>query len=187
MADKIKRGVGRPKGSGVQPPQFLPREIALIKALTEGKTIAAAYAAAGYEGVNANKSGWEALKKIRMKAPDILNAAGLGQHELIHNFLKPMLSATEVKVFKANKALAADAEGNIVEGEEIIYSQPLVAWEPRRAALDMAFKLHSAYPKADDPTGSGGTTNITVVIEDVANEGRQTPVRVLTTHSEGVQ
>lgn len=162
------RGRGRPPKDGtVIPPEeqkFAPREIALIKALTSGMTIAAAYKAAGYIGKNANKAGWEVLQKIRRKAPDIMNNAGLNQENLIENYLKPMLKATEVKVFKQNGMLIEDKDGNeSMAPGEIIYSEPLVAWEPRRAALDMSFRLHGSYQKSDEESGNVTNNNLTII------------------------
>jgi hypothetical protein len=162
------RGRGRPRADGIAHPveeqKFLPREIALIKALTAGSTIAEAYKAAGYTGQNANKAGWEILERIRRKAPDIMNRVGLNQENLINDYLKPMLNATEVKVFKQNGMVVKDEDGNEkMSPGEIIYSDPLVAWEPRRAALDMSFRLHGSYAKTGEDPGSVTNNNLTII------------------------
>jgi hypothetical protein len=141
--------------------ELTPGEVAFVKGLTAGKTLADAYRDAIGSGIDPNHSGWQALRTIKLKMPDLMDALGLTTHALIEDHLKPMLGATEVKVFKANATVVGqDEEGNeVLRDGGVIYSDPLVAWGPRKDALDMSFRLHGAY--APRPTEGDGVLNVT--------------------------
>lgn len=137
----------------------------LFKAITEGKTSAEAAELAGYSTHLASHTGWQAMQRVKKKIATVMDQQGLTVDQLIETYLKPMLSATEVKTFKANGVvMGEDEEGNdVMKDGGVIYSEPLVAWSPRRDALDMSFKIHGAYAKTEEP-GVGGTVNNNLTI-----------------------
>ena len=171
---KPKRKVGRPKREeSLQ--SLTPRQVLFVKELLKGRTQAQAGRVCGFTEKDIAHKSWQFLQGIKRKAPDIMNSFGLTQEALIERHLTPMLDATEVKVFKTKGTeIVTDeetGERRVIEGEEIIYSKPLVAWETRRGALDMAFKLHGSYSSPDAEAQVQVLNKITVVIEDVSKEG----------------
>ena len=154
MAEELKRG--RKKGGKNSHVEFSPGEVAFMRGLAAGKTIALAYKDACGAGIDPNHSGWQALRNIKRRAPEVMDELGLTMESLIRD-LNDMRQATETKVF-CNKG-------------DVIYSDPLVAWEPRRAALDMGFRIHGAYAKPEADTVVQQLTQIKIIIEDVSREG----------------
>lgn len=139
--------------------QAMQRDIKFLKALAEGATMSeAAQLVAGKKLTVPRSSAHVRMERIKAKAPELLEKCGLGEKQLVENFLKPLLSATEVKVFN-------DKE------KGIIYSDPLVAWGPRQTGLDMAFKLHGSYAKQEEEKPDT-PNSIQVIIIDVSREDR---------------
>ncbi len=165
-------GRGRPRKDGKPSNQkelsLSPREVKFVGLIIEGKSLTDAARACGYEEANVKVKAWQAWQKIKRKAPAILDSLGLTQEALIENHLKPLLNATEVKVFKSTgTVIVTDEDGNktAVEGDEIIYSAPLAAWTPRTSALDMAFKLHGSYARPENENAAilNQTNNVQII------------------------
>lgn len=179
-----------------------PREVMLIRALCEGRSFRAAALEAGYSEPDLGTKGWLAFQRIKVKTPEIMNDLGLDQRTLVNNYLKPLLNATDVKVFKANGIVIQeemkDEDGNITQEKQmqdggLIYSEPLVAWGPRKEGLDMAFKMHGSYARPVEEEDKSQVINqITVVIEDVSREGEQRGLsrkssHTITAETKGIQ
>src|ERR1700682_1116147 len=98
MTERLKKN-GQPRKPKNQA-SLTPGEVAFVKGLSAGKTIAQAYKDACGAGIDPNHSGWQALRYIKIKVPEIMDSLGLTQESLINDHLKPLLGATEVKVFK---------------------------------------------------------------------------------------
>ncbi len=179
MAKEIKRPRLRKNNGKNLPeidtsaPELSEREFKLFRAVTEGRTLAQAAEEAGYSMRNPTQSGYDALKNIKRKIADVMDENGLSVDELIKSYLKPMMNATEVKVFKANGVLfqeeEKDKDGNITQERimqdgGVIYSDPLVAWGPRKDGLDMSFKIHGAYQRPDAADSAQNITNNSLTI-----------------------
>src|SRR3954471_2230637 len=73
------------------------KEQAFVQNLTAGKSLTESALAAGYSGKHPGQSGWQALKNIQLKMPELFDRYGLTDEALIEKHLKPLLSATETK------------------------------------------------------------------------------------------
>jgi hypothetical protein len=129
-------------------PKLTPQQRALVKHLLAGKTITdsarlAGYADNGYVG----QMGSQALEAIRRKMPEVLDAHGLTDEVLIEKYLKPLMNAEETEFAKF--------EGKITDERNVI------AWEPRKSGLDMAFNLKGSYA-ASQSNGPANGSHITV-------------------------
>jgi hypothetical protein len=82
---------------------------------------------AGYSEQNPGQSGYQALKAVRAKAPELLDRQDLTDDALSEKHLKPMLCATRTVFVKH--------EGKVTDEREVI------AWGPRIASLDLAFRI----------------------------------------------
>jgi hypothetical protein len=108
------------------------RQHAFLKAYAKGKTLKQAAIEAGYSKKNADQSGYQALKAIKVRAADLMDEMGLTDQVLIENYLVPLLDAKETKFFN--------------EGKQRIN---VAALGIRHAALDTAFKLRGSYAPRD--------------------------------------
>jgi phage terminase small subunit len=102
-----------------------------VKSLCSGMTLAEAAIEAGYSPKNAAQSGFQALKYIEAKMPELMDRQGLTASALINKYLLPALEAEETEFAKF--------EGKISDKCNVI------AWGPRLTALDMALKLRGSY------------------------------------------
>jgi hypothetical protein len=107
------------------------RERMLIKSLSQGMSVTRAALKAGYSDQNPGQSGYQALKAIREKAPELLDIHGLTDDVLIEKHLKPMLSATRTAFVKH--------KGKVTHEREV------VAWGPRIASLKLVFRIRGMY------------------------------------------
>jgi hypothetical protein len=108
------------------------RQHAFLKAYAKGKTLKQAAIETGYSKKNADQSGYQALKAIKVRAADLMDEMGLTDRALIENYLVPLLNAKETKFFKGG-----DKRINVA------------ALGIRLAALDTAFKLRGSYAPRD--------------------------------------
>jgi len=97
-------------------------------------TVTAAALKAGYSEKSPGQAGYQALKTVRIKIPDIMDKQGLSDQRLIKNYLKPALEASTTRYVVVGG-----------KGEEEIEKYEDVAWDARLRALDMAFKLKGSY------------------------------------------
>ena len=104
------------------------RRHAFLKAYATGETLKQAAIEAGYSKKNADQSGYQALKAIKVRAAGLMDEMGLTDRALIENYLVPLLDAEETKFFN--------------EGKKRIN---VAALGIRHAALDTAFKLRGSY------------------------------------------
>ena len=129
------------------------RQHAFLKAYAKGKTLKQAAIEAGYSKKNADQSGYQALKAIKVRAADLMDEMGLTDRVLIENYLVPLLEAEETKFFNEGKRRINVAALGI-----------------RLAALDTAFKLRGSYaprnPKEAEQFG------IKVVVVDIPRPPR---------------
>jgi hypothetical protein len=107
------------------------KEAAFVKYLTKGKTQADAARLAGYSEKAPRQAGYQALRHIREKMPQLLDKAGLTDEAVIDKYLRPALEAEETEFAKF--------EGKITDRVNV------VAWGPRLTALDMLYKLKGSY------------------------------------------
>jgi hypothetical protein len=133
-----------------------PRQIAFARNVVKGTTITEAARKAGYSEKNLAQSGHQALKAIRLRAPELMDDLGLSLEALIEKHLVPLLSATTTKHFQY--------KGKVKQARK---SPDNAA---RLRALDMAFLLLGAYPRTDlrleEPKG------VEVIIVDVPRPDR---------------
>jgi hypothetical protein len=122
--------------------------------LSNGQTQKQAALNAGYSPKNARQSGYQAIKFIRLRAPEAMDQAGLTVPVLIDKYLRPQLKAKETKYF-SERGIVTDRRDLPDNGA-------------RNAALDMAFKLQGAYPRngegEDHAGGSGLTINVGLIM-----------------------
>ena len=122
------------KKSGKPKKDLSSRQHAFLKAYAKGKTLKQAAIEAGYSKKNADQSGHQALKAIKVRAADLMDEMGLTDRALIENYLVPLLSAEETKFFVIkNKIVTRDVK----------------ALGLRHTALDTAFKLRGSYAPRD--------------------------------------
>jgi phage terminase small subunit len=121
--------------------RMTPKQRDLLKNLIKGMTLTDAARKAGYTEKSPGQSGYQAMKGIRLKVPDVMEKQGLSDKKLIKKYLKPALDAMETKFFQK--------DGKVVETQDVI------AWDVRLHALDMAFNLKGSYaPKEIEHTGN---------------------------------
>jgi len=116
------------------------KEQAFVRNLVIGKNLTESALAAGYSDKHPGQSGWQALKNIQLKMPELLDRYGLTDYVLIEKHLKPLLWATETKFFHT--------KGKVVDTRQV------PANAIRLDALDMAFRLKGSYPL---PVSENGT------------------------------
>ena len=133
------------------------RERMLIKCLSQGMSVTRAALKAGYSDQNPGQSGYQALKAVREKAPELLDRHGLTDDALIEKHLKPMLNATRTVFVKH--------AGKVTDEREVI------AWGPRIASLDLAFRIRGMYKSEQKNT----TPNIKTVVTTENRSSRPTP------------
>jgi hypothetical protein len=135
------------------------KEKKFVKALIEGQTPAEAALSAGYSGKNPSQSGYQALKQIKKRAPDIMDELGLDLRALIEKHLAPKLAATEVKVF-CN-------DGKIIE------SKPYPDHGIQLRAIAMAFKLRGDYAPRDPVLAAQVGVKVVVVPKELRPDRQQ--------------
>jgi Terminase small subunit len=122
------------------------------KAYMTSRTLGEAAIAAGASPKNARNSGYQLLKQLRLKkVPEVMDELGLSVPELIHNYLRPLLTAKETKF--------AQDEGEFTDFIE------LENLDIRDRAVDKAFRLHGAYAPKDPKEAA--QFGVKVVIIDV--------------------
>ncbi len=126
------------------------KERALVVHLSKGMSLTNAAIAAGYSPKRPDQSGYQAFESVRAKFPELLEKHGLTDDSFIEKYLVPGLEATET--------IYAQHEGQFTDERE------LIAWGPRRAYLDMAFKLRGAYAATDGDGESNGPVQVNVVV-----------------------
>ena len=77
-----------------------PRQQKFVKTLAKGASLTDAAIEAGYSSRNPGQSGFQALRQIRGRVPDLLEKHGLGEEMLIEKYLKPLLEAEETVFFQ---------------------------------------------------------------------------------------
>jgi phage terminase small subunit len=147
--------------------KLTPKERALVKNVSKGKSLTAAAIAAGYSDKNPAQSGFNAMQAIQRKMPDLMDKLGLSDETLINKHLKPLLAAKETKFFAFRKVVTVkskkEGEKDSERVEQIIQEREVAALGIRAGAVDMAFKLRGSYaPKQIDFDPDAGTT-VTVI------------------------
>jgi hypothetical protein len=134
------------------------RQRAFLKAYAKGKTLKEAALQAGYSPKNAAQSGFQALKGVQSRIPELMDEVGLSDRVLIEKYLKPLLEAEETKFFAIRNRLV---------------SRNVIAHGIRHTALDTAFKLRGSYaprnPKEAEQFG------IKVVVVDIPRPPKHHP------------
>lgn len=136
------------------------REAKLLKARLEGKPKGEAALAAGYSPKNPDQSGYQAMKNIQEKAPDLFARHGLDPDSFIQKHLLPRLNQNQVKC-------------QLYEGE-YVYSKPLEDGQVRMQATRLAAELLGLVVKERDTPA----TSIRVVVINAQNRPtiRGTPI-----------
>jgi hypothetical protein len=111
------------------------RQLKVIEARAQGKTLKESGEAAGYSPKNAAQSAYQALAGLRGRMAALLDEAALGKKVGIENYLKPALDAQQT--------IYAQKDGKFKD------KRTLVAWSPRLTALRMLFDLHGSFPPRD--------------------------------------
>jgi hypothetical protein len=143
------------KSAEPQKKRINSRQHAFLKAYAKGKTLKEAALQAGYSPKNAAQSGFQALKGVQSRIPELMDEVGLSDRVLIEKYLKPLLEAEETKFFAIRNRLV---------------SRNVIAHGIRHTALDTAFKLRGSYaprnPKEAEQFG------IKVVVVDIPRPPR---------------
>lgn len=133
-----------------------PRQQKFVKTLAKGASLTDAAIEAGYSSRNPGQSGFQALRQIRGRVPDLLEKHGLGEEMLIEKYLKPLLEAEETVFFQK--------DGKVRQRVNV------AALGIRHSALRTAFELHGSYaprnPKEAEQFG------IKVVVVDIPRPPR---------------
>jgi hypothetical protein len=138
------RSPGKPRG-------LTHKERALVRNLAEGRNLTQSALAAGYSGKCPGQAGWQAFQNIRRKLPELLDERGLSDEALIEKHLKPLLCATETRLFQH--------KGKVTD------SRRVPAHAIRLNALDMAFRLMGSY--AAPANVNTETKSVQVIVLDV--------------------
>jgi hypothetical protein len=136
-----------PKKSKDQEKRLQSRQDKFVKAYPNGKTLGDAAIEAGYSAKNPHQSGYQALKQIKGRIPEVMNELGLTDRLLIQKYLIPLLEAKETKFFKKGKRRINFPALGI-----------------RHTALDTAFKLRGSYVRRD-PKEAEQFGNMVVVVD----------------------
>jgi hypothetical protein len=92
--------------------------------------------AAGYAEKWANRAGSQASRQIQNKMPDLFAELGLDDRSFIEKHILPALNAKEVKVFH--------------DGDEVVYSKPLIAWATRTATNRLVAEMKGMLVKEQE-------------------------------------
>jgi hypothetical protein len=133
-----------------------PRQQKFVKTLAKGACLTDAAIEAGYSSRNPGQSGFQALRQIRGRVPDLLERHGLGEEELIEKYLKPLLGAKRTLFFQKDGKVKQKVE---VEASEI-----------RLSSLRTAFELHGSYAPRDPKEAE--QFGIKVVVVDIPGPPR---------------
>jgi hypothetical protein len=136
--------------------QLTPRQIAFARNVVKGTTIIEAARKAGYSEKNLAQSGHQALKAIRLRAPELMDDLGLSLRVLIEKHLVPLLSATTIKHFQY--------KGKVKQVFKIPDNSA------RLRALNIALILLGAYATTDSKLNE--PKGIEVIIVDVPRPDR---------------
>jgi phage terminase small subunit len=134
------------------------RQSRMAKIISEqtAKTAGEAAILAGYSPKTARQGGHQAIERIKKRAPDILDAIGLTLHAVIDKSLRPLLTATETRVFQH--------EGEVTDYVELADNGT------RLRATNMALELHGAYPTEQEK--QQGSLGVEVIVVDIARPDR---------------
>jgi len=102
----------------------------------QGMTLEKAAIAAGYSPKSAAQAGDQAMQRIQEKAPELFAQHGLDDDSYIEKHVKPLLLATEVKVFNHDG--------------KVIYSKPLPALSIRARMVELLAELKGMKAKGQD-------------------------------------
>ena len=89
---------------------------------------------------NPGQSGFQVLRQIRGRVPDLLEKLGLGEEVLIEKCLKPLLEAEETVFF--------EKDGKVQQQVNV------AALGMRLSSLRTAFELHGSYAPRDPKEAS---------------------------------
>src|SRR5215471_5096166 len=131
MARLCERGGERSQMARQSCRQLTARQAVFVRSLVSGATVTQAARNAGYSGKNLAQSGYQALKTVQSKMPELMVEAGLTPKVIIEKYLVPLLSATSRKCLQHKG--------------KFIYSRSFPDWRTRAIALDIVFRLWGAY------------------------------------------
>jgi hypothetical protein len=127
-----------------------------------------------------DQSGYQAVKALQRRMPELLDELGLTDRAIIEKHLLPLLTATETKFFpyrrqierktkhpRSERQAKEKIEKDLpVKTEQVIDRREVAALGIRLAALDTVFKLKGSYaPKQVD---FDPEANVTVEVIDVS-------------------
>jgi hypothetical protein len=143
--------------------RLTPRQLALLNDLSKGRSItpAARDAGAVFDGCVGQR-----VPPLAKRTPEttsqLLEERGLGLEVLIEDYLKPLLKASSRKFFSS--------QGRMMDKR--VSAADKAIWR----ALDVALRLHGAYPakpRPAEPVKNGRT--VSVIILDVPRPSRPAP------------
>jgi len=137
--------------------QLTPRQTVFAKSLVSGATLTDAARTAGYSGKNLAQSGYQALKTVQSKMPELMAEAGLTPPVIIEKYLVPLLSATIRKCFQYKG--------------KVLYSRALPDWRTRAFALDMLFRLTGAYRTSESVAPAQTSVEIITIDAEAGENG----------------
>jgi hypothetical protein len=147
------------KADGRKNKPLNPRQQKFVKTLAKGASLTDAAIEAGYSSRNPGQSGFQALRQIRGRVPDLLEKHGLGEEMLIEKYLKPLLEAEETIFFQKN--------GKVRQRVNV------AALGIRHSALRTAFELHGSYAPRDPKEAE--QFGIKVVVVDIPRPPKHHP------------
>jgi|SRR6516162_4836995 hypothetical protein len=134
------------------------REKKFLENRARGMTLEKAAIAAGYSRKSAAQAGNQAMQRIQSKAPELFASHELDDDSYIEKHVKPLLFATEVKVFN--------------HSGKLIYSKPLPALGIRARMVELIAELKGMRVKEQETP----RTPIRVVVLNPAHRPPQPPL-----------
>jgi hypothetical protein len=135
------------------------KQAKLIKNLAAGMNQTDAAREAGYSPNRPGQSGYQAIKQLQQRMPELLDELGLIDHAIIEKHLIPLLKATETKFFPYRRQVERKKErpvgerqakekiekDRVVQTVQVIDEREVAALGIRIAALDILCKLKGIY------------------------------------------
>ena len=124
-----------PQKRGTTNPPLTLLQTRLLEELPTARTVGEAAVKAGYSGKNPDQTGYQALKSLRGRVPEILDRLGLDEETVIQKHLAPKLQAKMVHYFQK--------DGEVTE---VQLSENL---DIQMQAIHRIFQLHGSYAPKD--------------------------------------
>jgi Terminase small subunit len=151
-----------------------PRQKKFLQELPKHKTVAEAAIAAGYSPKNASQSGYQALKQVRGRVPDLMDRIGISEEVLIEKHLARHLVKTKTefvreevvvkKRVKVGRGKQARTETREVV-RHVVKQYQVDDNNVQLMAMDKGFLLHGSYAPRDPKEAA--QFGVKVIVQDL--------------------